>query len=146
MTVSALLAKCITAGDRVDLLCRLHNVSNAELARAAGCSPQNIGHLRNNKIKSPSADLLGAIADFFQVDDRLLRTGQPREAQPEYERARDLPDKSPRAEFETFMRAVTAAARDDDEARDIVTKAVRLVLEDLERQRLPRRPRTQRVS
>jgi transcriptional regulator with XRE-family HTH domain len=139
MTIAALLASGRTVGDRVDLLCRLHDIRTADLARAVGSRPQYIGRIRNKQIKRPNADLIDAIAAYFDVDDRLLRTGQPREARPEIASSAAEADESPNAEFEAFMGAVTAGARDDPQAREIIIRAVRLVLEDLERARLPRR-------
>ena len=139
MTTAALLVACRTVGDRIDLLCRLHDIRTADLARAVGSRPQYIGRIRNNQLKKPNADLVDAIAAYFAVDDRLLRTGQPREARSDDTRSAADADAAPRAEFEAFMRAVTTGAQDDPQAREIVTRAVRLVLEDLARERLPRR-------
>lgn len=140
MTAAALLATCRTVGDRVDRLCRLHDIRTADLARAVGSRPQEIGRIRNNQRKKPNADLIDKIATYFEVDDRLLRTGRPREPRPDTGCAADPEaDPSPQAEFDAFMRAATATARDDRQAREMLTRAIRLVLEDLERARLSRR-------
>lgn len=129
MTVTTQFAECRTVGDRVNVLCDLHEVSNAELARVVGCSAPTIGHIRHNKVKNPRSDFLDSIAKYFDVDDRWLRTGVPRDEEDGHQG---------RSDFQVFMRTVSQALTDPDDIAT-VTRAVRLVLEDLERRRLTRK-------
>lgn len=62
--------------DRLMELMNVKGVTAYDINKATGISQSTIGQYKNNPLLTPTLKILKKLADYFEVDERWLRTGE----------------------------------------------------------------------